>query len=482
MKATPDRAELSDVAALVAGRGIAAAFGLATTLIVAAAIDDKATYGSYALALSLAGMVVVVADLGLTSALARYAADQQADRALLLRVILVRAGLAAAAGVAMVLFGAVVDRGWAGRSTDEELLPPFLYLGGALILAQSFSAFLGGLLPTLRRVRALATLNVVQTFSELVGVLVVVALAIRPEWFLLVAALAAALASAAGFVILLKHPPRGGSPVSLGTLARYGRSLFVVGVLFAVFGAIDQAVLWLFKGPAEVAPYALSWRLIAMLSLPAIAAAVVIAPRIAPGGQAERRTFRLWVSRLGHLYLAGGVISAVLAPQIFDTVASQYRPDASVLAALTLYTVLMGVAPLITTAANFLGGARDRIRLAGIAVGLNVVLDLLLIPPLGAYGAALATSVAFALYVGTHMQLTYRLLGGTDWFYPTLRRIPQPLVHTAAAAGLAWALAELLESGPALIALLVPAAAALGLYALLLSGPERVWQGSRALP
>ncbi len=105
------------------------------------------------------------------------------------------------------------------------------------------------------------------------------------------------------------------------------------------------------------------------------------------------------------------MIAAALSPEIFRLIGPAYRGDWPIFTALLGYALLLGVAPLISLACNFLGGARGRLPIAALCIGVNLGLDLVLIPSYGAYGAAVSTTVAFLLYVLGHLRLANRILG-----------------------------------------------------------------------
>ena len=83
---------------------------------------------------------------------------------------------------------------------------------------------------------------------------------------------------------------------------------------------------------------------------------------------------------------------------------------------------------LLSLAANYLGEARRRVPIAIAALVVDVVLALILVPTMGIVGAAIATSVAYAVYVPGHLWICYRLLA------LPIRPILMTLVRSAAAA------------------------------------------------
>jgi O-antigen/teichoic acid export membrane protein len=110
--------------------------------------------------------------------------------------------------------------------------------------------------------------------------------------------------------------------------------------------------------------------------------------------------------------------SALLAPLIVwaDPIVEllfgpEFEESADVLRVLAFYVFLDGVSPLISNTVNYLGHAGRRIPIVVLALVINVGLDLALLPWIGVVGAAIGTSVAYALYVPAHFRICHRELG-----------------------------------------------------------------------
>ena len=89
----------------------------------------------------------------------------------------------------------------------------------------------------------------------------------------------------------------------------------------------------------------------------------------------------------------------------------EFAESGDVLRWLAPFVFLSGLAPLVSLGANYLGLARRRAPIAIAAVALNIVVDLALIPTIGVIGAAIGTSLAYAVYVPAHVWLCWRELG-----------------------------------------------------------------------
>ena len=408
------RSIATHAAGLVAARVTAAAMSAATVFLVVRVLP-KSTYGDYGIIVGIVGMVVVLSDLGLTTALARYIAQGAVPRHVLVRVLLARAcvALVAAAGFAGV--GLAMARGMDIGPMGSNISPGMLYAAAGLCLAQSMFSIVSGLLPTLRRIGALMALTISQTALEFAAVVAVASLSLGASAIVVASTVAAAIGALVGVTVVVRSTPRlnATAAASVRTIATYSRPMFLVALCFAAFGLVDQLFIWVLHGSEAAAAYIANWKLITLLHLPGLAVATVIAPRLAGGGPERRAMYLRWLGVMALGYVGVIAVCATLAtPIVTLALGEAYASNAGVFAALGVYALLLGIAPHVTMAANFLGGARKRVRLSVVTIALNVVLDLLLVPTYGAYGAAVATSIAFSWYVGAHVVLSYRLLGG----------------------------------------------------------------------
>lgn len=415
------RSTAGHVIGFVGGRVIAAAISACTGLILPRmlGVEDAAAYG---VAVGIAMMLVVVTDLGCTTSLARFLADGTVSRATIWRAVAVRYSIAVACALALVGIGslAAIDVISLG-----SMRPQYLQLAGMLCLASSIPAMASGLLPALRGVRALLVMTIVQPMLELAGIIGVVMIGGGGGHVMIASSCAALIVGIVGMSVAMRaavrrslHLEREGDDVrevQLRAVLSYGVPMFIVAICFAIFGQIDQILLYSFAGPIEAAPYIWNWRLIALINLPTLAVATIVAPRIrTPGSAMGRELYEGWLRILAVVSAGLAGMSMFLAPWLVPVALGREKYGASwtVLVALGGYAFLLGVAPLVTMAANFLGGARRRVGIGLVTVGTNALLDLLLIPRFGVYGAAIATTIAFGWFVGAHMRLTSQLIVG----------------------------------------------------------------------
>lgn len=170
------------------------------------------------------------------------------------------------------------------------------------------------------------------------------------------------------------------------------------------------------------------------------------------------RSIKLCLLALVPIAVTFGMLAEPLCRTLFGNALTSAAAPLRLLAPVV---VMLGVVSLTTGLISSRLNPRGLlIGVAGVAV-VNLVLNLALIPPLGAIGAALAMLVSAAVFVGFTFVLCVRAVGGVDWFS----------VFTApVGAGFAMAAVIVMVGGP-----LVPAVAAAGLvYLVAYAALERV--------
>lgn len=401
----------SHVAALIAARVVAGAISAVTAILLPRALGVE-VYGQYGIAIGLAGMLVVLSDLGITTSFARYLAEGTIDRSTMTKVGAWRVGSALLAALGLLGFGLIVQLGWLDSGSGKhDMVPAFLYLSAALILSNSLFGVANGLLPTMRKLRMQFIIMVAQPVIELVGMIAALQFAFGARGVIVASTVAGLTMGIVGVAAVYMSLPKSGGATSARSVGAYSLPMFVVFVCFSVFGQIDQLVIWAFHGSTVVAGYILCWKLITLMHLPGLAVGTVVAPRLVGAGDAGRATYMRWLGMLAILYGGMTAIAVSLSPVLIPyALGNAWADSTPIFVSLALYSFLLGLAPHVTITANFLGGAGRRVRLSIVTLVLNLALDLALVPSMGVYGAAIGTSVAFGWYVGAHALLSMRLL------------------------------------------------------------------------
>ncbi len=382
---------------LLVAQLIAAAGAFVMTIVIARSLGPSGR-GEYAFAITAAVFISIFSHAGLTAALAFYGARHAWARR---RLIALYVGTAAITTLPLtVLVWLIVD------ALTSSAPPTFEQRSGILVLAAvafASSLFDGTISINLaaRRFRTAAIGSVVSTALPAVYSIAAAAtgdLTVRGA--LLATAGARVVVSAAGLWPIvrmrLQRPPDD-APLTSRTIVGYsGRSFFAVlsGVLTA---RADQWVLGIMAGTAPLGFYAVAVSMSDPLQHVTSAAQRGYAPHVAvvsgSGAEMTDRTARglLVALILGTLVLAPAAL--VLFPVLFgpEFVVSRepfiaLLPGSFGLGLLAIYSVALRST-----------GAPGISSIVEVATGATMIaLDIALIGPFGATGAAVAASVAYS--------------------------------------------------------------------------------------
>jgi O-antigen/teichoic acid export membrane protein len=218
------------------------------------------------------------------------------------------------------------------------------------------------------------------------------------------------------------------------TLAAYAGVVFLIDVAFTLFEQIDVILIGAIISTRAVGVFEAPLRLTLFLGYGGQALALAVAPRLARRGAPEVRTFTATTRYL--LLLQGALLAPVLVwagPIVDLALGPSYGESGSVLRALAPFVFLSGLGTFITITVNYLGQARRRVPLAIAAVLLNAAIDLVLLPSIGVIGGAVATDVAFGVFVAGHFWICRNALDIP--LRPLAWSLARCLVAVAAMAG-----------------------------------------------
>lgn len=411
-----------------------AVFTAALVLYLARALGPDG-FGIFSLALGITGLLLKPSDMGTTQAAARYVAEHHGDDEAVSGVLRMALPmkLFTAGAIAVGLFAL------AGPISDVYGEPDLFWpLRGIAIafFGQSLVLFTRSLFVALRRTSTTLTLIFSESALEFGATVTLVALGGGVTGAAFGRAAGYLFGAAFGLFLLARLVGgrrlrgRGQSPVSRRDFVGYAGVMLIVQGANSAFQQIDVLLLGAFVSAGSVGLFTAPLRLSALLSYPATALSQGVAPRMARHARDPTRLDAMELALRYIVILQLGIIAMLLVwadPIVELTLGSEFAASANVLRALALFIFLSGVNPLLVSPLNFAGEGRRRIPNSIGALVVNVILDLILIPELGVYGAVIGTSVAYTGYVGYHLWLCERVLG--------LRLAP--LAATAARSALA---------------------------------------------
>jgi O-antigen/teichoic acid export membrane protein len=415
-------------------------FTAALTLYLVRALGPHG-YGLFALSLAVAGLVSIPADLGITGSAGRFVAEARTDRAKAAQVVadaLVLKAIALTA-TSSALFATA---GWIADGYGEvDLVWPLRGVAVALF-GLGVMTLVRGVFVALGRIsinfRLVLSESAVETAAS-VGLVLLGA-----------GATGAAFGRAVGYGfgaaigVTLVALTLGRRAVALREfqwarargIAGYAGVLALVDGAWFAFGQVDALVIGAYLGAGAVGVYAAPLRFVVFLAYPGLAVANAVAPRLARSGE-EQPALGAFIAAIRYLVVVPAIVVPPLVvwagPIAGLLLGSGYEEAADVLRGLSPFVFVAGVAPLLAIAANYLGEARRRLPIAFATLALDIVLAVILVPRIGIVGAAIATSVAFTLYVAGHLWICHRLIGVP--LRPIFVTVGRTLLAAAAMAG-----------------------------------------------
>lgn len=392
-------------------------------------------YGVYALAISISGLVLYPAGLGLPWSVGRFLADHLGDRSEVraifttgLKLQLPAAGLAA---VALFAVSSPVAHAYA----NPHLVWPLRW-AAVSVIGQALFAYLTSAGASIRRVSVSLYMAILESAVETGTAIGLVVAGTAAAGAVLGKAIGYSVAAAAGLVMMARllgrshrHSERP-RRVSTRTITRYAGAMFVVDLTWTAVAQLDVLLIGAVLTATAVGRFSAVTRVLIVLGYLGTAVAAGVAPRLSLGGGAPDT--RLFEQALRYLVIAQGLVIApmlVWAHPIVDLLLGPgYGHSAAIMRVLTLYYFIGGPAALITVAVTYLGEARRRVTIMVSTLAIGLVVTYLLLRAVGVVGAAIADDLIQIAYVGGHVWICSRLVT------VGMRRLAWATVRTVMAA------------------------------------------------
>lgn len=374
-------------------------------------------YGVYALAVSIGGLMLFPAGLGLPLAIGRFLADHRRSAPQLREIFRIgmRVQLPAAilAGVALfVASGAIAD------AYGEPRLGWPLRWVALSVVGQALFAFLASVGASVRRASVGLWMTIIESAVETTTSIALVIAGAGIAGATLGKLVGYTVAAVAGVYLTLRllgrSRPGEREPrlVSLRALTRYAGAMFVVDVTWSAITQLDVLLIGAILTSAAVGSFGAVVRILTVLGYLGVAVSAGVSPRLSLGGgdpdiPAFERAFRYLVVVQG-LAIAPMIVWAT--PIVHLLLGPGYHSSPAIMRTLAPYYFISGPAALITGTVTYLGEARRRvpIMLATLAVGL--VATYFLIRAIGVVGAAVGDNIIEVIYVLAHLWICSQLI------------------------------------------------------------------------
>lgn len=418
---------------------VSAAIAVVLTLYLIRALSPHG-YGVYTLALAVGALFALVMDLGISSSAARFIAERRGDRRAIAEYVAdalrLKLAVAGVAGIALFAAAGPIAELYGKPSLTWPLRGVALALVGGAVM-QLYS----GVLVAQARLGAVVLMSLAQSAAFLVAAVALVSAGAGATGAAFGRAVGYGAAVLVGSVVIVRLFGRdalaiGSSRGRLRQIATYAGVLAVVEGSYLFFDQLDALLIGAFKSSAAVGLFQAAFGLTVFMHYPAGVVATSVAPRTAShrehGSDARAFTITTRLLIVGYAALLAPLL--VWARPIVDLLlGSDYAHSASVLRAFAPYVFLGGVGAFLSSSANYLGRARQRLPAALAAVAINLVVDVLLIPRIGIVAGAIGTDLAMAVYVPVHLWICVRALHVP--LRPLVVSLGRSLVAAAAMAG-----------------------------------------------
>lgn len=384
--------------------------------LIAAALSPRA-FGALELMLTATALLGMMANCGLNNALQRFYWDTQTEQAQ--RPVLVSSGLAALSSllcVAMALGGVVlvVYSAWAedGRTPLgwTGLLAGLVLMAAGQVVQYLLDVTRLHMAPWRFAGIALAS----RVMIALVGVGTVVGLGWGLDGLLAAQALVMVAVVPLALYAVRSDLTWRVDLTAARKLMKFGYPFIYAGLAFWLFGSMDRWLLAGMSSVEEVGVFSVAHRFASVILFVSMAFGQAWSPLAVKIRTDHPQHYRalyvdILLALLCAMTLLGGGI-ALFAPELVAWMMPvEYHGAGLVLAALALGLILQSSMQVTALGISLESKTYLFARLSWLAAALNLLLNLAMIPALGALGAAVATSLCYLFLTSAYLYYTQRL-------------------------------------------------------------------------
>lgn len=379
-------------------------------------------YGQLFLTLSVLGLALMFAGLGLGKSGAKYITDYRETAPELVPVVIrsmYAFRVAAIAVVAAVLFA--FHQPIADLIGNPEI-GVLLLVGIGYLVTRSLKGLTAMVFAGHNRMGLYAALGIVGHVTLILAVPGLIVLGFGLEGALAGYALSAGLTAVVGMAFVYArfytHSDASDAEASRvwREVLRYSVPLMFTRGASVLNSRVDTILLGFFRGATPVAYYTLGKQLVDFLIAPAQSLGFGVSPTFGEqkanenmdeAAQLYERSFTYTVALYGPA--AAGVFF-VADPTVTLIFGPDYAGAIPVIQIFSLFVLVRALDSITSDALDFLGRARARAVAKVALAAANFLLNLVLIPPFGLVGATVATVVTQSVYVGIELFIIAREL------------------------------------------------------------------------
>jgi O-antigen/teichoic acid export membrane protein len=420
-------------------QGLSAFFTAALTLFLVRELGPK-DYGVLALATSIGTIVLLISDFGISTSAARFVAEDSRNRSHAAAVFRSAVGMKAVVATITTILLIVLAPTLASWLETPALTLP-IRLMAISAAAQGFGSLFISMFAAFQRVSLGFSYTFVESSVEAISSVALVLFGAGAAGAVAGRAIGFAAAGILAAVVTVRLIGRPAIQAAKGNefprrkIVGYGFSLMVIDGAFAIFDRVDVLIIGAMISSTAAGLFEAPLRLLALVKYPAMAIAAGYTPRLAGARREQAEVLRflnaLRMALLFYLFLAAPIL-VWAEPIVHLLLGSSYAGSVAVLRVSTPTVIFSGLTPILAAAANYLGEAHKRVPLALGALGINIVIDVILVPKIGIVAGAIGTATAFTIYAAGHIWICQHALHQS--FAPLLPSLGRGLLGGAAVA------------------------------------------------
>ncbi len=390
------------------GRTIYVLSSALLTVILARLLDPDG-YGLLFLAISILGVIKLFSRLGIAGSTSKYLATyKERDPSQIPHILRMGLFLNLAVLIITCILLYYFHHEISGLVGERELIP-FLLIGVSYIFFSTLNYFALSALQGFEAIETTAVIRGIRGIVKFSSAIGLVLLGFGAIGALIGYVIAYAMATIIGlfyiYINFFKVPHQGSpEPGLFRRIAEYSIPITATGTASTIDRYLDTVLVGFFLGPVAVGYYTISKQVISFIEMPASALGFTLSPtyetqREQGNLESTAQIFEegLTHNLLSYIPAATGLI-LVSQPTIELIFGTEYMGAVPILQILAIYVVFHTVNKIVGSGLDYLGRARERAILRGGSAGLNVILNLILIPSFGVIGAAIATVISYSLY------------------------------------------------------------------------------------
>ncbi len=375
-------------------------------------------YGLLFLAISVFGIVMLFSQLGIAKSAARYIAEYQETGPEQIYHIVRKSLLYSGVAMVIVATGVAVFHQPIANVFNESELAPLLLIGFVYIIVRTLSSHFQTLFQGFNLIAWSAKVSIVSNVGIFVFVLLFMILGLGPLGALSGYIVGYAAGAVIGFILLrrLLQTYDRTSSMERGLARRiweYSIPLTATKGANVLYKRVDTVLIGIFLNPVAVGFYTLAKQLSGFVIAPANSLGFAVSPSYGEHKAADelQRAARIYESTFKYtilFYIPAAVGLVIVAdPAVRFVFGPDYLDAVPIIQVFSLFIVLQAVDKMTNDALDYLGRARQRAIAKGGTGILNFILNLVLIPMIGAVGAAISTVICFAIMVAINIYLIH---------------------------------------------------------------------------